>query len=100
MIAMPARSLLLPWDSLLIWGLLVLAFFGLRDVFFIAFLPFLMSYLIRSIVVALARRRRPGAERSGLERWLTLGTFVALIAPLRGLWPAAVPGPGGVRDRL
>ena len=72
--AVPAGVVRVPWNRLLIWGLLALAVFGLRDVFFIAYLTFLLSYLIRSIVVALARRLCLGTERAGLERRLTLAT--------------------------
>lgn len=72
----------LAWDSLAIWALLLLVIYGLRDVFVIAFLTFILSYLIRSIVVFLARRLRPIGDRARLERWLTLGTFVAIAAVL------------------
>ncbi len=99
--AVPAGVVRVPWDSLVIWGLPALAVFGLRDVFFIAFLTFLLSYLIRSIVVALAGRLCPGAERPGLKRWLTLATCVVLVALCgsrrRDWWPlSARPiSPGG-----
>jgi predicted PurR-regulated permease PerM len=68
-----------PWDSLLIWGLLFLAIYALHDVFLIAFLTFLLSYLVRSIVGASARRLHPGTASVRLERWLTLGAFAAIV---------------------
>jgi len=58
-----------------------------RDVFLVAFLSFLLSYLVGTIVVALARRLHPGRESPGLERWLTLGTFAGILALL---WTLAV----------
>ena len=59
------------------WGLLLFALYILKDVFLVAFLTFLLSYLVRSIVVSLARRL--GREGTGVERWLTLGTFAAIV---------------------
>ncbi len=72
----------LHWDSLLIWGLVLLAIYGLREVFLVAFLTFILSYLVRSIVVSIAQRLRPDGEHPGLERWLTLGTFAGIAALL------------------
>jgi predicted PurR-regulated permease PerM len=84
----PAKS---PWDGILPWAGLVLLVYALHDVFLVAFLTFLLVYLVRAIVVPLARRIGQGRERPGLERWLTLGTFGAIIALLWGL--AAWIGP-------
>ena len=75
----------LPWETLLIWAALAAALYALRDILLVAFLTFLLSYLVRTIVRALARRLRPGRESPGLERWLTLGTFVAMVALLWAL---------------
>lgn len=81
----------LPWDSLLIWGLVLLAVYGLREVFLVAFLTFILSYLVRAIVVAIARRLRPEGEHPALERWLTLGTFAGISALLWAL--VSIVGP-------
>lgn len=74
-----------PWDSVLIWSGALLVLYILRDIFSTAFLTFLFVYLIRTLVVALARRIRPGEERPGLERWLTLGVFASIATLLWGL---------------
>jgi predicted PurR-regulated permease PerM len=81
----------LPWDSLLIWAGLLLLLYALHEVFAIVFLTFLLVYLVRAIVVSLARRISPGAVRPGLESWLTLGTFAAIVALFWAL--ASVIGP-------
>ena len=80
-----------PWDSLLIWAGLLLVLYALHEVFVIVFLTFLLVYLVRAIVVPLARRISPGPVRPGLESWLTLGTFAAIVALLWVL--ASVIGP-------
>jgi predicted PurR-regulated permease PerM len=80
-----------PWDSLLIWAGLLLLLYALREVFAIVFLTFLLVYLVRAIVVPLARRISPDAVRPGLESWLTLGTFAAIVALFWAL--ASVIGP-------
>ena len=73
--AAPSR---VPWQTPLVWALLLLTLYALHDVFLVAFLTFLLSYAIRAIVVTLARRL--GREGTGVERWLTLGTFAAIVA--------------------
>lgn len=78
-------------ENLLIWTGLIALLYALRDVFPIVFLTFLLVYLVRAIVVPLARRISPERERPGLERWLTLGTFAAIVALLWGL--GALLGP-------
>jgi len=80
-----------PWEAILTWGGVLLVLYALRDVFPIVFLTFLLVYLVRAIVVPLARRIGSGEERPGLERWLTLGTFGAIVALLWGL--ASLIGP-------
>jgi len=81
----------LPWESLLIWAGLFLAIYALHDVFPIVFITFLLTYLVRAIVVPLARRISPQAERPWLERWLTLGAFAGIVVLLWGLATLMVP---------
>ena len=81
----------LPWQEILFWVGLLLLVYALHEVFAVAFLTFLLTYLVRSIVVALARRIRPEGERRGLERWLTLGTFAGIVLLLWGLASLLVP---------
>jgi predicted PurR-regulated permease PerM len=76
-----------PWEDILIWTGLALLLYALHDVFAVVFLTFLLTYLVRAIVIPLARRISPDRERPALERGLTLGTFVAIVALL---WGAAV----------
>lgn len=72
-------------EGLLIWAGLILLLYALHDVFAIVLLTFLLVYLVRAIVVPLAGRISPGQDRPGLERWLTLATFGAMVALLWGL---------------
>ncbi len=78
----PPRSLLenLPWRKVLIWGLFLLAIYTLRHLFFIIFMTFLLSFLVRMVVVSIARRLSPHRERPWMERLLTLVTFAGLVA--------------------
>lgn len=89
----PTRTTVLdpPWDSLVIWGGLILVLYALHEVFPIVFLTFLLVYLVRSLVVPLARRFGPGVVGPTLERWLTLGVFLAIVAGMWGL--ASLLGP-------
>lgn len=72
-------------ENLLIWAGLGTVLYALRDVFPIVFLTFLLVYLVRALVVPLAHRISPGRERPGMERWLTLCVFTAIVALLWGL---------------
>jgi len=81
----------LPWEDILVWTGLLLVLYALHDVFLLVFLTFLLTYLVRAIVIPLARRISPDRERPGLERWLTLGTFVAIVALLWGFASLVVP---------
>lgn len=80
-----------PWEDILIWTGLLLLLYALHDIFTIVFLTFLLTYLVRSIVVFLSRRISPDRERPALERWLTLGTFLAIVALLWGLAALTAP---------
>ncbi|MCG6863009.1 MAG: AI-2E family transporter [Chromatiaceae bacterium] len=68
-----------PWASLLVWGTLLVAVYALQELFFIILTTFLLSFMVRRIVVRLASRLRPGQESPGLERWLTLASFTAMV---------------------
>jgi predicted PurR-regulated permease PerM len=85
------RIAALPWDDLLVWGLIALGIYALRDVFPVAFLTFLFTYAIRSLVLALVRRLHLGGRGPGVERWLTLAVFAAIVALLWGLGRLAGP---------
>lgn len=80
-----------PWNDILVWTGLLLVLYALHDVFPVVFLTFLLTYLVRAIVVPLARRVSPERERPSLERWLTLGTFATIVALLWGLASLLVP---------
>jgi predicted PurR-regulated permease PerM len=68
-----------PWANLLVWGALLLAVYVLHDLFFVVLTTFLLSFIVRRIVVGLATRLRPGQESPGLERWLTLASFATIV---------------------
>ena len=40
----------LPWEKALIWGLFLLAIYTLRDFFFVIFLTFIITYIMRGII--------------------------------------------------
>jgi len=67
-----------PWISVLVWGALLLAVYALHELFFVILTTFLLSFIVRRMVVALVNRLRPGQESPGLERWLTLVCFAAI----------------------
>jgi predicted PurR-regulated permease PerM len=69
----------LPWGKALIWGLILLALYTLRHLFFIIFMTFLFSFIIRTVVVTVASRISPHRERPWLERGLTLAAFVVML---------------------
>jgi len=74
-----------PWVSILTWTGAFLLLYALHDVFAIAFIAFLLVYLVRALVVPVAHRISPGEERPWLERGLTLATFAAIVVLLWGL---------------
>ena len=76
----PAPSFLewLPWEKILIWGLFLLAVYTLRHFFFIIFMTFIISYIMRSTVLRIAHTFTR-KERVWLERGLTLICFALLL---------------------
>ncbi|MEW4489512.1 AI-2E family transporter [Thalassoglobus sp. JC818] len=76
------------WQRWVIWGLFIFLVYELRDFFFIAFVTFLLCYIVRAIVTALTKRLSPGHERVWLDRLLTLGTFAVIASVIAGavLW--------------
>lgn len=77
------------WQRWLIWGLFALVVYQMRSFFFIAFITFLLCYLVRTIVESLSHRFSPADhQRVWLDRGLTLATFLAMSGTLVGaaLW--------------
>ena len=77
-----ARSSLLrrlPWEKALIWGLILLGVYMVRSFFFTIFMTFIISYIMRSIVLRIQRVVTPYRERVWLARALTLAFFVLLL---------------------
>lgn len=68
-----------PWVSLIVWGALLVAVYALQELFFIILTTFLLSFVVRRMVVGLASRLRPGQESPALERWLTLASFAVIV---------------------
>ncbi|QDU62491.1 hypothetical protein Pan216_33580 [Planctomycetes bacterium Pan216] len=64
-----------PWGKVLIWGTFLLAVYILRNFFFLIFMTFMLSYVIRSVVNAAIKRLSPEEENPWLERGLTLACF-------------------------
>lgn len=81
----------LPWEKITIWGLVLLGIWVLRDFFFVIFMTFIVTYIMRSVIVRVvwlvARRRQAPL----LERGLALVGFAALLGGLylagSWLWP-------------
>jgi predicted PurR-regulated permease PerM len=69
----------LPWEKLLIWGLFILAVYALRHFFFIIFVTFIVSYIMRSGVRRISQFVLGGRENVWLERVLTVAGFVLLL---------------------
>lgn len=69
----------LPWEKALIWGLIFLAVYMMRGFFFTIFMTFMVSYIIRSLVMRAQGVISPYTERIWLERVLTLACFALLL---------------------
>src|SRR6267143_5888215 len=69
----------LPWEKILIWGLFLLAVYALRHFFFIIFMTFILTYIMRSIVLKIARFLSPRGEPVWLERSLTVVCFALFL---------------------
>ncbi len=80
-----------PWKKLLIWGLFLLVVYYLRELFLIAFITFLISYIIGNIVAVLKNRIAPGQDRPWLDRGLTLATFAGLLLCLGAVFVVLGP---------
>lgn len=77
------------WQHWLVWGIFALVVYQLRSFFFVAFITFLLCYLVRTIVEALSRRFSPADhQRVWLDRALTMATFLVMSGILVGtaLW--------------
>lgn len=72
----------LPWEKILIWGLFFLVVYTLRHFFFIIFMTFILTYIMRSVVRKVARFALPGRENIWLERSLSVAGFVLLLLGL------------------
>ena len=72
------------WQRWLIWALFIFVVYELRDFFFVAFITFLLCYLVRYVVEALSKRFSPGRQRVWLDRTLTLATFAVMAGMLVG----------------
>jgi len=69
----------LPWEKILIWGLFFLVVYTLRHFFFIIFMTFILTYIMRSAVRKVARFVVPGRENIWFERILSVAGFVLLL---------------------
>ena len=81
---LPSLLRWLPWEKSTIWGLFLLLVYFLRDFFFIIFMTFILSYIMRSVVMSVARLISPGRTRAWLERSLTVAGFALLLSGMYG----------------
>ncbi len=69
----------LPWEKILIWGLFILAVYTLRHFFFIIFVTFIVTYIMRSSVRRISRFVLPKHENVWFERILSIAGFILLL---------------------
>jgi predicted PurR-regulated permease PerM len=74
-----------PWEQLAMWGLLLVALCMLRHLMLVIFLTFMLCYVVRHVIDALAARFWPNQHRRWLERLLILAMFGMLFV---GAWAA------------
>jgi len=74
----------LPWEKLLIWGLFLILVYTLRHFFFIIFMTFMLTYIMRGVVRRVSATLRPGRESIWLERGLTVAFFGLFMLGLFG----------------
>ncbi|MFN7974136.1 MAG: AI-2E family transporter [Acidobacteriota bacterium] len=68
-----------PWEKLVMWGFFLGAVYALRHLFFIIFMTFVLSYIMRTVVVKLHAIVSPGTPRRWLDRAITLLCFTLLL---------------------
>lgn len=73
-----------PWEKLIIWGLFLLAVYVLRHFFFIIFMTFILTYIMRSVIVRIVRLVSSRPEVPWLERVLALVCFALFLLGLYG----------------
>jgi predicted PurR-regulated permease PerM len=86
----------LPWKKWAIWGLFLLLMWALRDLFFILFLTFVLTYVLRSVVTWAMHRLGRTGDRPWVERTLSLATFALFLVALYGI--GSFLGPRMVRQ--
>lgn len=76
------------WQRWVAWTVFLFLVYELRDFFFLAFVTFLLCFLVRSVVRTLSNRLSPGRPRIWLDRVLTLATFLFVLAIMivAGAW--------------
>ncbi len=72
------------WEKFLFWGVLLSLIYVMRHLFFIGFMTFVFCFVIRRIVTSSTRRISLVPERPWLERAVTVGVFLRLLASLYG----------------
>ena len=74
----------LPWEKILIWGLFLTLVYSLRHFFFIIFMTFILTYIMRGVVGKVSATLWPRRENIWLERVLTVALFGLFILGLYG----------------
>ena len=87
----PAFLAWLPWEKMTIWGLFILVMYALRHFFALMFVTFILTYIMRTLVVTLAGVVQPKRNGVWVERLLTVVLFALLL--LGGYGIGAYLGP-------
>jgi predicted PurR-regulated permease PerM len=72
-------------EKLVIWGLVLLSVFTLRHFFFVIFMTFIVSYIMRGVVERLSRMIDGAEPRIWIERVLAVVCFILLLFTLYGV---------------
>jgi predicted PurR-regulated permease PerM len=87
----PFRFSWLPLEKIAVWALFLLAVYALRHFFFVMFVTFIVSYIMRQVVMRLSDAIHPGGEVLWLQRVLAVVCFMVLIVALYGIGKFYVP---------
>jgi len=79
------------WKKLAIWGLFLLALYVARDFFFVAFMTFMFSYLVLTVVERGMHQLSRNRERAWLRKLLTATVFAGALFTLLVLGSLIAP---------
>jgi predicted PurR-regulated permease PerM len=70
------------WQKAIIWGLFLLSVYLLRDFFFVIFMTFMTTYLVRAVLGKIRKLLWPDRDLIWAERSASAGIFVLILASL------------------